>query len=398
VTDAQSVGDVPRAGPSPLAERPVLAEPSTDGAATSPTEVPPGSGWQPPWDADHGREPAQPGGFTPRRVAISILVWAVLTVVVVGLILYGVGPMLQQRDQRGLLDDYRRQITEAANAADSFSEPEIVTTAPDIGNPVAIIEIPRIEVQQVVIEGVGPQQTRRGPGHVPGTAGPGQPGNSAIVGRRAAFGGSFAELGRLRTGDEILVTTTQGPSVYVVADVRGADVAAGSGSTPATTTTASTTTTTTASTTTSTATSTTAASDSSAGDADAERLLPDGSLSTDELYGASPDDRLTLVTSASRRPWATGRATIVVAELEGRPYEPTPQNGRTVEADGRGRDSSAWAPLAIAAAAYAIAAVTALLIYRRARPLSAYLLTAPPLLAATFLTAETAARLLPAWL
>ena len=43
-----------------------------------------------------------------------------------------------------------------------------------------------LRLSQVAVEGVGPEQTRKGPGHVPGTAGLGQPGNAAVVGRRAA--------------------------------------------------------------------------------------------------------------------------------------------------------------------------------------------------------------------
>jgi hypothetical protein len=53
--------------------------------------------------------------------------------------------------------------------------------------------------------------------------------------------------------------------------------------------------------------------------------------------------------------------------------------------------------MGLALAAYAVAAVGAILLCRRARPRSAYLLTAPPLVAATFLMAEAGARALPAW-
>jgi hypothetical protein len=53
--------------------------------------------------------------------------------------------------------------------------------------------------------------------------------------------------------------------------------------------------------------------------------------------------------------------------------------------------------VALATLAYLVAAATAVVLYRRARPRSAYLLTAPPLLAATILMAEAVARTLPAW-
>ena len=158
--------------------------------------------------------------FTPRRIAVVGVAWLLVTVVGVGLVIYGLGPMLEQRDQRNLLADYRVEIETAANEAFGLPGVEEITEAPAPGDPVAIVEIPSIEFRQVVVEGVGPQQTRHGPGHVPGTAGPGQPGNSAVVGRQGAFGGPFSEIDDLETGDEIVVTTIQGQSLYVVSDER----------------------------------------------------------------------------------------------------------------------------------------------------------------------------------
>lgn len=318
--------------------------------------------------------------FTPRRIGIAVATWAVVTSVSVVLVLYGVGPMLEQRDQGALLSDYRREVREASRAEFTVDGIVVPTRAPEVGSPVAILDIAELKVEQVVVEGVGPQQTRRGPAHVPGTAGPGQPGNSAIVGRRSAFGGAFRNIDQLQPGDEILVTTTQGQSVYEVAEVRTARVGPGVATTPASTTT-----------------TVPPADESGTTSEDDTDLLTSGGLTTDDLYGPTPDDRLTLVTSASVAPWATDEATVVVAALRDRPFEPTPQGGRIEDQDGRSADDNAWAPLALAAVAYLVAAATAVVLYRRARPRSAYLLTAPPLLAATILVAEAVARTLPAW-
>jgi sortase A len=282
---------------------------------------------------------------TARWVVVTSVVWLVVTLLGVVLVIYGVGPMLQRREQTHLLSDYRTEIRQAADEELSFNpdaQPEL--DAPAAGSPVAVLEIGAIELLQVVVEGVGPQQTRRAPGHVPGTAGPGQPGNSGIVARRSAFGAPFGDLTQLERGDEILVTTTQGQSVY-----RVRTVATGRG-------------------------------------------LPD------DAYGPTADeDRLTLVTSGSPPPWSKGDAVVVVAEMEGRPFEPTPQDGRRPDADGRAGDHSGLAPLVLAALAYLLAIGVALTLYRTSRPRSAYLLTAPPLLATVVLVAESAARLLPAW-
>ncbi len=322
---------------------------------------------------------------TPRAIAVAAAAWLVVTAIAVPLVLYGIGPMLEQRDQTALMSDYRVAVRQAAAQTNGLPGVELPTRAPETGSPVAILDIPEMKLEQVVVEGVGPQQTRRGPGHVPGTAGPGQPGNSAIVARRSTFGGPFRPLGSLETGDEILLTTTQGQSVYVVTEVRSDEVADGSGTRPQPAEAETTTTT---------------APPAEEAPAETDRLdaaLPEGALTTDDLYGRTEDDRLTLVTSAATRPWNTARATIVIAEMQDRPFQPTPQSGRTAPQDGRGADANAWAPLALAFLAYLVAVAAAVVLYRRARPRSAYLLTAPPLVAATILTAEAVARLLPAW-
>jgi sortase A len=339
---------------------------------------------------------APPRPITPRAVVIAVGAWLAVTAICVPLVLYGVGPMLEQRDQTALMSDYRVDIRQAAAQTNGLPGVELPTRAPEMGSPVAIVDIPAMEIEQVVVEGVGPQQTRRGPGHVPGTAGPGQPGNSAIVARRSAFGGPFRPLGSLEMGDEILVTTTQGQSIYAVTEIRSDEVADGAGTRPQPTEAATATTTTTAP-------PAPEAPPRSIRAAEAppppilDAALAEGALTTDDLYGPTEDDRLTLVTSAATRPWNTARATIVIAEMRGRPFQPTPQSGRTAPQDGRGGDANALAPLMLAGLAYVVAVAAAVVLYRRARPRSAYLLTAPPLVAATILTAEAVARLLPAW-
>ena len=317
--------------------------------------------------------------FTPRRIAVVGLAWLLVTVVGVGLVVYGLGPLLEQRDQRHLLADYRVDIEQAANEAFGLPGVEEITEAPEPGDPVAIVEIPSLDFRQVVVEGVGPQQTRHGPGHVPGTAGPGQPGNSAVVGRQGAFGGPFSEIDGLGRGDEIVVTTTQGQSLYVVSDERHGRLR----SAPADDDRAA---------------DPTASTDADEDDGDFPSVELADRLTVDEVYGPSEnDDRLTLITSGSGWPLASNPATVVVAEMETQPFEPTPQGGRSAANDGRDGDAGALATFVLAFFGYAAAGAAAVLLYRRTRPRSAYLMSAPLLVVATVLVAEATARLLPAW-
>ena len=90
---------------------------------------------------------------------------------------------------------------------------------PAYGDPIAQIKIPRIGVDNVVVEGVGLDQLKRGPGHYQETPLPGQKGNSAIAGHRTTYGAPFHNVDKLENGDQIIVQTMQGEFVYEIDSV-----------------------------------------------------------------------------------------------------------------------------------------------------------------------------------
>jgi sortase (surface protein transpeptidase) len=90
------------------------------------------------------------------------------------------------------------------------------------GSPVAILTIPEIGLNAVVLEGTSGAVLEGGPGHLRDTQLPGQLGLSEIMGRRAAYGGPFARLSSLSPGQLFTVTTGQGKFRYRVIDVRRA--------------------------------------------------------------------------------------------------------------------------------------------------------------------------------
>jgi len=95
-----------------------------------------------------------------------------------------------------------------------------------VGTPLGIVDIPRIGMEQVFVEGSASEQTITGPGLKPDSVLPGQEGVSLLVGRRATFGGPFRQLDQLEPGDRIVVTTGQGRFTYVVDLVRTSDAPA----------------------------------------------------------------------------------------------------------------------------------------------------------------------------
>ncbi len=88
------------------------------------------------------------------------------------------------------------------------------TAAPAEGNPVADMRIPKIGINQIVVEGTNTPDLRKGPGHYTGTPIPGQAGNSAVAGHRTTYGHPFYNLDSVSIGDPIVLTTLQGVFVY----------------------------------------------------------------------------------------------------------------------------------------------------------------------------------------
>jgi LPXTG-site transpeptidase (sortase) family protein len=82
--------------------------------------------------------------------------------------------------------------------------------------------VPRLGINTVVVEGDNPERLRNGPGHRIGTPPPGARGNTVIVGHRRAWGGPFAALDKIRTGDLIALQTRKKQTVVykVTAEAR----------------------------------------------------------------------------------------------------------------------------------------------------------------------------------
>jgi sortase A len=102
------------------------------------------------------------------------------------------------------------------------SEFNAAATSPEIrfGDPIAILQIPEIGLNDVVIEGDSSGNLRAGPGHRLGTALPGSNGNAVISGKSHRYGSPFAELSDLEIGDEIFVARRAAvPIRYVVDEV-----------------------------------------------------------------------------------------------------------------------------------------------------------------------------------
>jgi sortase A len=85
------------------------------------------------------------------------------------------------------------------------------------GGLIGRLEIPRLGLSVIVIEGEDKTTLRRAAGHVPGTSLPGQTGNVGITGHRDTF---FRPLRNIRHNDIITIITLQGEFRYRVVSTR----------------------------------------------------------------------------------------------------------------------------------------------------------------------------------
>ena len=109
--------------------------------------------------------------------------------------------------------------TAAAQTTPELAQPDpewLAMLYRDWGSAIARIQIPALNVDKTVVEGVRVSDLRKGPGHYPATPMPGQAGNSAIAGHRTTYGAPFGEIDKLLPGDQIIVTTIQGEFTYEV--------------------------------------------------------------------------------------------------------------------------------------------------------------------------------------
>ena len=131
-----------------------------------------------------------------------------LAVVGIGLLAYPFATNVYQgRLQTKLAIEFKKAETKQAYQAGRT----------EIGDPITRISIPAINLKPtIVVEGTGTSALRAGAGHYPNTPLPGEAGNVAIAGHRTTYGKPFADLDRMKVGDEIVLETPIGKHVYKV--------------------------------------------------------------------------------------------------------------------------------------------------------------------------------------
>jgi sortase A len=81
------------------------------------------------------------------------------------------------------------------------------------GDVIGEMEIPRLELKVIVVQGESPKVLRRAVGHLPETVLPGESGNVALAGHRDSF---FRPLRSIQLGDAITIKTPDAEFEYQV--------------------------------------------------------------------------------------------------------------------------------------------------------------------------------------
>jgi sortase A len=114
----------------------------------------------------------------------------------------------QQRERR----EFDRRLVSRIGLPASPKAP-----TPAAGGLMGRIEIARLGISVMIIEGTSEAALRRAAGHISGTGLPGQPGNIGISAHRDTF---FRPLRKIRRNDVITLTTLLGEYRYRVVSTR----------------------------------------------------------------------------------------------------------------------------------------------------------------------------------
>jgi sortase A len=116
-------------------------------------------------------------------------------------------------------EDARVQVALARSSAEHTTRRGAVVE----GAAVARLIVPRIGLDEIVLEGVGSEELNAGPGHLPGSAFPGERGNSVISAHRDRH---FDRMDEVQVGDTILTESGQHQNAWVVIAKRVVDKSA----------------------------------------------------------------------------------------------------------------------------------------------------------------------------
>ncbi|PKQ19329.1 MAG: class D sortase [Actinobacteria bacterium HGW-Actinobacteria-6] len=99
-------------------------------------------------------------------------------------------------------------------------KPEPVLPAPAPGDTIGSLSIPVLKQEIPIIEGTGTKELKKGVGHFIGSVLPGVSDNCVLSAHRDTY---FANLGKVKVGDQLIVKTVIASYTYEVSEIRIVD-------------------------------------------------------------------------------------------------------------------------------------------------------------------------------
>ncbi|MDH3674944.1 MAG: class D sortase [Anaerolineae bacterium] len=107
-----------------------------------------------------------------------------------------------------------------SQSSSALSVAGAIEVAPPNSTPATRIVIPKIKVNAPVVGGVGWEDLKKGVGHLPGSANPGERGNMYLAAHNDIYGEIFRYLEKLEVGDEYFIFAGEEEFRYVVQEKR----------------------------------------------------------------------------------------------------------------------------------------------------------------------------------
>lgn len=131
---------------------------------------------------------------------------------------YAMGSLAQQEARRAWEQFEAQSVVALARRNIEHATFDAASIVP--GAPIARLVIPKLGLDEIVMEGVDDNALNAGPGHLPGSAFPGERGNSIISAHRDRH---FSRLGAIQVGDTIVTESGARTARWVVISKRVID-------------------------------------------------------------------------------------------------------------------------------------------------------------------------------
>ena len=147
-----------------------------------------------------------------RRVVGLLLI--VLGITIIATVVYK--KVETMRKQKAIVEVFESGISEGTS---SDGEEKVNLDEINGYTPIAMMEIPSINLSQALVEGISDDVLKYFLGHFTDSAQPGQKGNFAVAGHRVSdYTDAFINLYKVKVGDEVIVKTHDKKYTYVVED------------------------------------------------------------------------------------------------------------------------------------------------------------------------------------